>query len=86
MIDFSILYEDNSGPLVKVKELVHDKLYITEDGTRVRYLGGESDSMTFEIVTTSPLNEGYVVSELTGNKGGLPLFWKFLNKKYENTN
>jgi len=85
MIDFSKLYEDNKGPLTEVRELVPNSLYITEDGTRIRFLGKEEDSMSFEIETTSPLNEGYVVSELSGDKGGLPLFWKLLNKKYENS-
>lgn len=85
MIDFRRLYEDNRGPLTEARNLVPNSLYITEDGTRIRYLGEDEGSMSFEIETTSPLNEGYFVSGLSGEKGGLPLFWKLLNKEYENT-
>mgnify|MGYP001051670332 CR=1 FL=1 len=84
-MDFRKLYENRPGPLVEAKELIVQNLYITEDGTRIRYLGEDSGSMAFEIDTSSPLNEGYLVSELSNDKGGLPLFWKLLNKKHEDS-
>ena len=86
MIDFRVLYENNNGPLQKVKKLIPNCLYITEDGTRIRYLGEDKDSLAFEINKTSPLVEGVLVSELPiDRKGGLPLFWKLLNKDDEDT-
>jgi hypothetical protein len=85
-MDFRKLYEDNSGQLTEAKELKKNHLYITEDGNRIKYLGGEEGSLSFIIETSSPLVEGYLVSELSNNKGGLPMFWKLLNKtKDENT-
>jgi len=78
MIDFRKLYEDRVGPLEEAKDLLKGSLYITEDGTRIKYLGEREGSIAFEIETTSPLNEGYIVSELSTEKGGLPLFWKLL--------
>lgn len=85
MIDFRKFYKNVKGPLEEVKDLQENTLYITEDGTRIRYLGGNKDSMSFEIHTESPLVEGEIVSELSHNKGGIPLFWKLLNKNYEDT-
>lgn len=84
-MDFRNIYENKIGPLVKVKELIVGNLYITEDGSRIRYLGDADGSMSFEIDAGSPLNEGYLVSELSLDKGGLPLFWKLLNKKHEDS-
>jgi len=80
MINFSNVYEAKPGPLVIARELIKGSLYITEDGTRIKFLGNEEGSFSFEIDTNSPLQEGYLVSELSNNKGGLPLFWKLLNK------
>lgn len=84
-MDFRKLYENNFGPLVEAKDLTIGNLYITEDGSRIKYLGEQDGSMAFEIDTGSPLNEGYLVSELSNTKGGLPLFWKLLNKNHENS-
>lgn len=80
-MDFRKLYKNIPGPLVEARELVRDELYITEDGTRIRYLGGEEGSLSFIIDTSSPLKEGYCVSELSTDRGGLPMFWKLLNKR-----
>lgn len=85
MIDFRKLYENKLGPLQEAKNLVFGELYITEDGTRIRYLGEDSGSLSFEIQKSSPLKEGYFVSELSNDKGGLPMFWKLLNKEHENS-
>lgn len=86
MLDFRKLYMDKVGPLQEAKTLVRNELYITEDGTRIRYLGEDNGSMSFDLHTRSPLNEGYLISELSNDKGGLPLFWKFLNKQYDYSN
>jgi|AntDeeMinimDraft_5_1070356.scaffolds.fasta_scaffold21491_3 hypothetical protein len=89
MINFSNLYENTLGPLIIAKELYKGSLYITEDGTRIRYLDKEEGSLSFEIDTNSPLKEGVLISELNQGKGGLPMFWKLLNKinhYYEDSN
>ena len=79
-MDFTNLYENKPGPLEEAKELISGRLYITEDGFRIKILGENDGSLSFEIDTNSPLNEGYRVSELSNGKGGLPLFWKLLNR------
>ena len=85
MINFSKIYENKVGPLKEAATLNRGELYITEDGTRIRYLGEDDGSLSFEIQKSSPLVDGYVLSELSNDKGGLPLFWKLLNKSNEDT-
>lgn len=85
MINFSKIYENKVGPLQEAKTLNRGELYITEDGTRIRYLGEDDGSLSFEIHKSSPLVDGYGLSGLSNDKGGLPLFWKLLNKSDEDT-
>ena len=85
MINFSKIYENKVGPLQEARVLNSGELYITEDGTRIRYLGEDDGSLSFEIQKASPLLDGYVLSGLSNDKGGLPLFWKLLNKSDEDS-
>lgn len=86
-MDFRKIYKNIPGKVLSEASILElGELYITEDGSRVRYLGEDEGSCSFEIETSSPLVEGYCVSELSSEKGGLPLFWKLLNIKDEDTN
>ena len=87
MINLEILYEDNGGDLIVATSHVQGKTYITEDGTRIMYLGTDNNSLKFKIVKTSPLETGVKLSEFENPKTALPMFWKLLNKDivYDNT-
>jgi len=85
MINFENVYEDNSAELALVKNYIVGATYITEDGTRIKYLGFEDDTLKFKVVNTSPLVGGAKISEFE-KPNGLKLFWiisnKILNNEY----
>ena len=86
-MDLTKLYKNVKGPLQEAKELELNNLYITEDGSRIRYLGEEDGSMAFVIEKSSPLVDGVKMSELSvERKGGLPMFWKFMSKDEDTSN
>jgi len=85
MLNFENIYEDNSGNLVVAEFYDVGKTYITEDGTRVRYMGVDGDSLKFVLVNKSPLVANAKVSEFENPKTALPKFWHLLDKnlKYD---
>jgi hypothetical protein len=83
MINFENLYEDTKAELVVATDYIKGKNYITEDGTRVKYLGTEDDSLKFKIVTSSPLIDSAKISKFE-KPNGLALFWRCLEKVANN--
>ena len=76
MINLNCFFEDYITPLKKVDivEMIPGRTYITLDGSRIR-LTQERD---VELINTSPLWEGEVVTSLTPK--GVELFFKLIGK------
>lgn len=83
MLNFENVYEDNSGELEIVKNYISGRTYITEDGTRIQYLGFEGDTLRFKIISASPLVKGAKVSQWE-KPNGLDMFWVTSNKILNN--
>ena len=83
MINLENIYEDNSADLIIATEHTPGKTYITEDGTRIRFLGNEDGAFKFKIVSTSVLVDSAKISEFE-EPNALELFWKLSNKAIEN--
>ena len=76
MINLNCFFEDYTTPLKKVDivEMIPGRTYITLDGSRIR-LTQERD---VELINTSPLREGEVITSLTPK--GVELFYKLIGK------
>ncbi len=83
MINFENIYEDNSGKLTLVRVYKPGKSYITEDGTRIKYLGSEGGTLKFDVINRSPLEDDVKLSEFE-RPNALELFWKLSNKALKN--
>ena len=79
MLNFENIYEDNRGKLVVAEKYEFGNTYITECGTRIKFLGNEDDTMRFKIINSSPLELGEKVSEYE-NETFLKAFWAWLDK------
>jgi hypothetical protein len=79
MINFDHIYEDNSAELIEVQDYELGKTYITEDGTRIKFLGIDNGAFKFKVINGSPMVGGEKVSTFE-HPSGLKLFWRLLNK------
>ena len=82
MINFENIYEDNSGELELVKDCKIGRCYITENGTRIKYLGEDQGYTSYRVVTKSPLVDGARISDFE-KPNALELFWRLSNKTKE---
>jgi hypothetical protein len=75
-INLDCFFEDYTTPLKKVDmiEMTPGRTYITLDGTRIK-LTADRD---IEVVNTSPLWEGEVITSLSHK--GIELFYKLIGK------
>ena len=78
IIEIMIVYENYSYPLedVDIDDLVDGKIYVTEDGVRVKF---DEKNYDFIVIQASELNMGEYLSGLTPKQ--LKLYWTLMKNK-----